>query len=161
MSRYLLLSAASILLTYSHLQARTLVFKGTPVARASLTADQAERQELSSGQQHEFQLLITAKDGKYIWESRESKELIKVDSGTFTHFIAPTTGWIKIGHTSQFLKVLKMAKDSGVGEEGLKMLIGKSHLSDWMLKHEFFYFEVITQGMFVGIYWGFADELDL
>ena len=29
-----------------------------------------------------------------------------------------------------------------------------------MLDHEFFYFEVITQGMFVGVYYGFADTLD-
>jgi alkaline phosphatase len=161
MTRSLQLSAAVVLLTFTHLQARTLVFKGTPVSRVSLTAEQANREDLTSGQQHEFALLITKKDGKYIWESRESKEMIKIDAGTFTHFISPATGWVKIGHTSQFLEVLKMAKASGIGEEGVKMLIGQNHLSDWMLEHKYFYFEVITQGMFVGIYYGFADELDL
>jgi phage antirepressor YoqD-like protein len=56
-----------------------------------------------------------------------------------------------IGHTAQFLEVLKLAEASGIGEEGLKVLIGQNHLSGWMLDHKYIYFEVITQGMSIGI----------
>ena len=141
-------------------EAATLVFKGTPVSRISATGDESNRSLLSSGQKHEFTLLITKKDGKYIWESRDQRELILVESGTFTHFISPGTGWIKIGHSSKLIEVLNTAKAAGISEEGLAQLLGNNHLSKWMLEHKYFYFEFITRGMFVGVYWGFADDLD-
>jgi len=39
--------------------------------------------------------VIVKKGDKYYWKSRENKQLLKMDSGAFTYFIAPTSGYVK------------------------------------------------------------------
>ena len=73
-------------------EAKQLVFKGTPLVNVALDSDTATRNVLKNGKKHEFALLITKENGKYLWESREQRELVKVDSGAFTHFISPGVG---------------------------------------------------------------------
>ena len=40
-------------------------------------------------------LVAVKKDGKYYWQSRENKEMRKMESGAFIHFIAPSSGYVK------------------------------------------------------------------
>ena len=151
-----LMSAANAGTVY----AKQLVIKGTPVVRVTSSPDESHRQVLSSGQQNEFQLLITKDNDEYVWESRDQHQLVTTESGIFSYFVAPTTGWIKVGSTGKFTEVLKMASAAGIDEDGLMQLVSQNFLTDWMLEHKYFYFEFITMGMFTGVYWGYADEFD-
>jgi len=159
--RHIFLLCLLSLALSENISAKQLVIKGTPVVNIASNGDQTNRTELTEGQDHQFTLLITKDDsGRYLWESREGKELIRTDQGVFTHFLSPGSGWIKIGKTSELLSILEKAKAAGIGEDGLLQLLSNNQLSDWMFEHEFFYFEMITQGMFVGLYYGYADEFD-
>jgi hypothetical protein len=147
-----------LLLAVTPSSAKQLVLKGTPVVRLSATPDESNREVLSSGQQREFQLLITKDDDGYIWESREGTQLSAKTGGIYTYFTNPVNGYMKIGSMKELSAAVDAMQAAGATEEIVKGVLAQNHLSGWMLDHEYFYCEVITQGMFVGTYWGYADE---
>jgi hypothetical protein len=87
-----------LLLTISSLARadERLVFSGTPTVKAESAAHAANRLELTTQEQTEYRVRITARDGKYYWASRENKELFHLRSGAFDWFVAPGSGYIKV-----------------------------------------------------------------
>jgi hypothetical protein len=73
-----------------------LVFSGTPTIKVESAPQAANRVELTTQEQTEYRVLITARDGKYYWTSRENKELFHFRSGAFDWFVAPGSGYIKV-----------------------------------------------------------------
>ncbi|MCG3769479.1 MAG: hypothetical protein JW384_00601 [Nitrosomonadaceae bacterium] len=141
--------------------AKQLVLKGTPVVRVMLSpGGEVKKEELSAGQRNEFMLLITKDGENYTWESREQKPLVVMESGAYTHFVSPSYGWIKVGDGSKLKETIEAARATGakIDDQMVAQVLAEQFVAPWMLKHEYFYFEVITQGMLVGVYWGYADE---
>jgi hypothetical protein len=73
-----------------------LVFSGTPTVKAESASHASNRVELTTQEQTEYRVLITARGWKYYWTSRENKELIHFRSGAFDWFVAPGSGYIKV-----------------------------------------------------------------
>jgi hypothetical protein len=73
-----------------------VVFIGYPDSRIISGTDKQIRTVLSNAERTEYRVVITKRDGKYYWTSREDKELIHFESGVFHWFIAPTSGYIKL-----------------------------------------------------------------
>ena len=40
------------------------------------------------------------------------------------------------------------------------MVWSKNHIPEWAAKYKYVYYEVVTEGMLVGVYYGVADEFD-
>lgn len=77
--------------------ATTLVVNGLPIVKVMSDIEGTEFMNLSEDESFEYRLMITKKDGKYIWASRENKELLLNQSGLFFYFFNPTgAGYIKI-----------------------------------------------------------------
>jgi hypothetical protein len=73
-----------------------LVFSGTPTVKVESASHASNRVELTPQEQAEYRVLITARNGKYYWASRENKELFHFRSGAFDWFVAPGSGYIKV-----------------------------------------------------------------
>src|SRR5262245_7674776 len=74
----------AILLTTASSFARAeerLVFSGNPTVKVESAHQASNRVELTTQEQTEYRVLITARDGKYYWASRENKELFHFRSG--------------------------------------------------------------------------------
>lgn len=73
-----------------------IVFSGTPTVKVESASHASNRLELTTQEQTEYRVLITVRDGKYYWASRENKDLIYFRSGAFDWFVAPGSGYIKV-----------------------------------------------------------------
>jgi len=154
-----------LLSTYAEAK-KEVVIIGTPLVRVVSTAGVSEREVLTKAQQHEFQLLITkdSTDNSYVWESREKRKLIGFQSGAYMHFLGEGTGWIKVGDVRAIKRMADQAAKAGLlttmsVEEFRKGLMDQNYIPDSMGDSNYVYFEVINQGMLVGVYWGIAEEL--
>ena len=79
------------------------VFTGTPKTRAIIEPADMQRFTLSPKEQKEFQSIITLKDNRFYWTSRENREMIHHFAGAFHYFIDPTGGgYVKIGPGSLY-----------------------------------------------------------
>ncbi|MFQ5801643.1 MAG: hypothetical protein ACE5JQ_01945 [Candidatus Methylomirabilales bacterium] len=121
-----------------------IVFKGIPVVRVTSDSESTKREELTASQQREFQLLITKRNGEYIWASRsggpegfQTTSLAHFQGGIFHFFVAPTSGFIKILDAN----LLGELRDPNTPE--------------------YLYYEVLTVGLSTITYWGWGEALDL
>ena len=76
-------------------QQAVIVFSGQPTHKVSEGGIERLPEKLERAKANEFQCVIVKKDGKYYWQSRENKEMRKMESGAFIHFIAPSSGYVK------------------------------------------------------------------
>jgi len=144
---------------------KEVVIIGKPLVRVVSTPEGSHREILTESQQHEFQLLITKDDtdNSYVWESREKGKLIGFQSGAYTHFAGEGIGWIKVGDVKLIKAMADEAASAGLlttmsVDEFKKALLDKNYIPDSVSDSDYVYFEVVTQGMLVGVYWGVTEE---
>jgi hypothetical protein len=143
---------------------KQVVLRGIPLVRVVSTLESSKREVLTESQQNEFQLLITkGPDGAYVWETREHRELVGFQSGAHYHFIGSGTGWIKVADV-QLIRdgAIKFANanklESMTEDEFVTIALAKQYIPEALQDAAFIYYEVINQGMLVGVYWGYALE---
>ena len=143
-----------------------LVFLGKPIARIVATSTNGSHEEiLDPTKRDEFKLMIAKNKDGYYWASREQKPLIDTQAGAYVHFFSPTAGWIKIVKVSEILNVVDMMIDGGHMPESMRPnlvqeMLKQNFIPSELEGAEYIYFEVVTQGMLVGAYWGIADKFD-
>ena len=72
------------------------VLSARPTVKVESNAASTQRFQLSDAEQEQFRLVITTRDGRYYWMSREGREVIHHASGAFHYFIDPTgSGYVK------------------------------------------------------------------
>ena len=77
--------------------AEIVVLNGLPDSRVISNAYGTQREQLSEGKQHEFRILITKKDDRYYWATRENREVFYTTSGAIHIFIDPNgSGYIEV-----------------------------------------------------------------
>lgn len=87
----------TLLLAVDAAAAETVVFSALPSSRVSSTDTSTKREMLTADKQKEYRLVITKRDGKYYWASRENRELYYTLSGVFHIFIdLRGGGYVKI-----------------------------------------------------------------
>ena len=79
--------------------ADSLIFTGIPSVRISEGGGDRVVEQIQKSKKIEFSCVIKEVDGKYYWESRGNKELVKIDTGGFLTFIA--------GDGSGYLRLIK------------------------------------------------------
>lgn len=95
MSRLAFLLA--ILLFASPGIAQTIVLTAKPTAKVESGDASTERYVLSESEREKYRVIITRRDGRYFWSSRENRELIYQPSGALHYFIDPSgSGYVKI-----------------------------------------------------------------
>ncbi len=109
-----------------------------PTVKVESNAASTQRFQLSDAEQEEFRVVITIRDGRYYWISREGRELIHHRSGVFHYFIDPTGG----GYVKVF--------DTGLVPESLRDPGPR-----------FQYLEHVTLGLETITYWGASDDFRL
>ena len=69
--------------------ASVVVINGLPAVKVMSDIDGTEKVQLTADKALEYRLLITKKDEKYYWASRENVEMIKIEgTGAFITFLA-------------------------------------------------------------------------
>ena len=98
MKCHTILSATLLLLGAILLQAEPEnIFTGTPRFRVVAHGKAAESVVLSAKETEEYVCRIAVEDGRFLWTSRENKELLRSESGAFTLYMARDgSGMIKI-----------------------------------------------------------------
>tara|TARA_Y100000746_G_scaffold219427_1_gene216911 strand:- start:409 stop:804 length:396 start_codon:yes stop_codon:yes gene_type:complete len=77
--------------------AETIVFSAYPIKKTEIFNFTSSDIKLKDQEYLDYQCIIVKKNDKYYWKSREYKELLKVESGSFHIFIAKNgAGYIKI-----------------------------------------------------------------
>ncbi len=114
------------------------VLSARPTVKVESNAASTQRFQLSDAEQEEFRVVITIRDGRYYWISREGRELIHHRSGAFHYFIDPTGGG--------FVKVF----DTGFLPESLRDPGPRVQ-----------YLEHVTLGLETITYWGASEDFRL
>src|SRR5580765_70259 len=88
---------AFLALTTSHVHAQN-VLSAEPSVRVDSNGDETSRRQLSAVERAQNRVIIIRQGNRYLWASREGRELIRVDSGgAFTLFLdAGGTGYVKV-----------------------------------------------------------------
>ena len=77
--------------------AETVVINATPTAKVASGPDETERLVLAEADREKSRLVILKRDGRYLWASRENRELSYQLSGAFHYFIDPAGGgYVKV-----------------------------------------------------------------
>ncbi len=89
-----------IVMSFSHSNsqsASTVVVNGLPMKKVMSDIEGTESVTVSEKERFSYRLLITKKDKKYFWSSRENKELIFSQNGAFYDFVEPNgRGYIRV-----------------------------------------------------------------
>ena len=148
--RYLLL--VLIGLCTSSADAEQAYLHGIPFAKATLTAESAKLVGLSEKERLSSILSIgITPSQEYVWSSREGKPLVRIDGGAYMHFIAPTSGWIKIVRMEDLLMPGSLSKATQELQMGIHFIPKEKRNANYI------YFEVLTQGLMLMVYYGTAD----
>ena len=74
-----------------------IIVNGLPLKKDMSDIEGTEQITLKENEKANYRLLITRKWNKYIWASRDNRELIFTQSGTFYNFVEPNgAGYIKV-----------------------------------------------------------------
>ena len=77
--------------------ASTVVVNGLPMKKVMSDIEGTEAVAMPEKERFSYKLLITKKDRKYVWASRENKDLIFSQNGAFYDFVEPTgRGYIRV-----------------------------------------------------------------
>ena len=81
-------------------QSASSVVNGSPIKKVMSDIEGTESVTVSEKELPSYRLLITKKDKKYIWASRENKDLIFSKNGAFYDFVEPNgRGYIRVSIT--------------------------------------------------------------
>jgi hypothetical protein len=81
--------------------AQTVVLSAKPTVKVESSEASTKRYALTESEQEQYRVIITRRDGRYFWSSRENRELIYHHSGAFHYFTDLTGGgYIKIIDTA-------------------------------------------------------------
>jgi hypothetical protein len=77
--------------------ADALIFTGIPSVRISEGGNDRVVEQIKKAKKIEFSCVIKEVDGKYFWETRGNKQLVKIDTEGFVTFIAGDgSGYIRM-----------------------------------------------------------------
>ena len=94
---FLLILMMLVYPTYSYSQDKKIEVLGTPFVKVESNSNTTTRYELTKKQNKEYQLIITDAGGRFYWESRGGKELLKSNSGIYNNYVSPVgAGYIKV-----------------------------------------------------------------
>ena len=94
---FLLILMMLVYPTYSYSQDKKIEVLGTPFVKVESNSNTTTRYELTKKQNKEYQLIITDVGGRFYWESRGGKELLKSNSGIYNNYVSPVgAGYIKV-----------------------------------------------------------------
>ena len=80
--------------------ASTVVVNGLPMKKVMSDIEGTEAVAVPEKERFSYKLLITKKDKKYVWASRENKDLIFSQNGAFYDFVEPNgRGYIRVSIT--------------------------------------------------------------
>ena len=133
----LLLSVIILLVFAAPSVSAQLVLNAAPTVRVVSGDASTERTVLPAGEQEEFRVVITTRNGRYFWASREGAELVHSTSGSFHWFKDPGGGG--------YVKILDQESQP-------------EFLRDPELPR-FLYMEHLTVMLGTITYWGSADTL--
>lgn len=89
-----------IVMSFSHSDGQpvsTVIVNGLPMKKVMSDIEGTESTTLSEKERLSYRLLITKKNKKYIWASRENKDLILSKNGAFYDFVEPNgRGYIRV-----------------------------------------------------------------
>jgi len=95
--RNLLLAGLSAPLFTTSLEAQEDSFTGTPLLRVDADPNETKRTELSDAAGQKYECRVLRKGRKYVWASRDNRELIRANAGDWTYYISPEgTGYVKV-----------------------------------------------------------------
>jgi hypothetical protein len=87
----------NLIIVQASYSASVVVINGLPAVKIMSDIDGTEKVQLTADKALEYRLLITKKDGKYYWVSRNNAELELVQSGAFYYLIARNgAGYVKV-----------------------------------------------------------------
>ena len=94
---FLLILMMLVYPTYSYSQDKKIEVLETPFVKVESNSNTTTRYELTKKQNKEYQLIITDVGGRFYWESRGGKELLKSNSGIYNNYVSPVgAGYIKV-----------------------------------------------------------------
>ena len=94
---FLLILMMLVYPTYSYSQDKKIEVLETPFVKVESNSNTTTRYELTKKQNKEYQLIITDVGGRFYWESRGGKELLKSNSGIYSNYVSPVgAGYIKV-----------------------------------------------------------------
>jgi len=77
--------------------AADVVIDARPTIRLNATDEQARRSVASTKERDENRLTIVSRDGRYFWQTRENREMMRRASGAFVYFISDDgAGYVKV-----------------------------------------------------------------
>ena len=117
-----------------------VVLNAAPTVRVVSGDAATERTVLSEGEQEEFRVVITTRNGRYFWASREGAELVHSTSGAFHWF------WDPGGGGSVKILDQELLQPAALRDPELPRFLYMEHLTLWL--------DTIT-------YWGSADTFNL
>lgn len=89
-----------VVMSFNHSTAQsasTVVVNGSPMKKVMSDIEGTESVTISEKERPSLRLLITKKDKKYFWSSRENKELIFSQHDAFYDFVEPNgRGYIRV-----------------------------------------------------------------
>ena len=81
----------------SALQAQQEGFTGRPLLRLDADPNEAKRTELSDAAGEKYECRIVKKGRRYVWASREDRQLNRRESGDWVYYISPEgSGYVKV-----------------------------------------------------------------
>ena len=91
--RNLLLAAAAVPV----LQAQDDSFTGAPLVRVDADGNEVKRTELSEAAGEKYACRIVRKGRRYVWASRDNRELTRSVAGDWTYYVSPEgSGYVKV-----------------------------------------------------------------
>lgn len=134
----LLVAATSLLVLSADACMAQVVLNAAPTVRVVSGEDSTERAVLSEAEREEYRVVITVRDGRYFWTSREGAELVHSRFGAFDWFKDPGGGgYVKVLDAERLPEFLR---DPG------PRFVYMEHLTIWL--------GTIT-------YWGSSETFDL
>lgn len=89
--------------TDSHSEDKKIEVLGTPSVKVESFLDETTRHELTEKQMRKYQLTISEVGGKFYWESRGQREMLKNVSGVYIIYVSPKgSGYVKVSTLNNF-----------------------------------------------------------
>ncbi len=94
-----------------------VVFEGTPTYRTITSPETTERVRLDPKYALRKRLIITQRNGKYYWASRENGLLVRTESGSYiTYIAADGTGYVRTSSPEMYALKKKLPPEAQVQE---------------------------------------------
>ena len=138
-----------------------VVLRGVPLFRVTSSMGESADEVLPENRQQEFRLIVTRQGDRYFWASRDQMEVVHQFAGAFHDFVRPGTGMIRV---LDFKTFRQLALSQGLDES----MVGRALESFGMPAElaglegvDYFYMEVLVNGLSTVTYWGVIESADL